>query len=319
MSIGDFARVAVLGASGFIGDAVVRDLRRQDIDVQAISAPRLLLAQAQPGVILGALADSHRAVVDHLARQIDGCDAVVNAAGLSDATTSRDKPALFGANSLLPVLVQKARLRTGASRFVHISSAGVQGRAAVLSETGERAPISPYTRSKSLGEELLTAEWVGGTVLYRPTSVHGVGRSVSVTLARLARSRWSSVAGEGDRPTPQILVQNVGAAVTHVLRSPTEPPPVVLHPWEGQTTGSVLQVLSGGRVPKRIPEAVARGALGGLFAAGGRSARASAWARRLEMLWLGQEQEAGWLGRDGWFPPAGDAEWTSVGEWARRA
>jgi UDP-glucose 4-epimerase len=120
--------VAVLGSSGFVGGAVVRDLRARGVHVRPVNAPRLWWSP-DLGKLDMIAADLNGSVVEALAGQLDGAQVVVHAAGLPDGTATASK-ALYGANALLPVLVGRACALAGVERFVHVSSAAcrVHGR-----------------------------------------------------------------------------------------------------------------------------------------------------------------------------------------------
>ncbi len=103
------SRVAVLGASGFVGTAVCEALRARDAVVVPVRAPRLTSHATSVAALEAELeTQAGRAAVESLRRALDGCDAVVNAAGLADATGFRG-PELVGANALLPLVVARAR------------------------------------------------------------------------------------------------------------------------------------------------------------------------------------------------------------------
>jgi len=238
----------------------------------------------------------------HLLEQLRDVDAVVIAAGVAVATGSGDD--LFGADALLPALVSAAAPAT--ARVVHVSSAAVQGRRPLLDESTETAPFSDYSLAKALGEQAVL-QGNPGAVCFRPTSVHGAGRDVTRTLARVASSRFASVAGRGDGPTPQVLVENVADAIAFVTLTPREVPSVVLHPHEGMSVAQLVRVL-GDREPRHVPVAIARSIVGLAVIAGRRSSKAAGVGRRLEMLWFGQAQTPGWL-TDCWEPIAGPGDW----------
>lgn len=279
--------VGLLGSTGFVGRHVASALAAEGAIVRPVTAPRLL-TQARDVDALVHEADSRAVEREALRTQLSGCDAVINAAGVADAVGQGN--ALFGANALLPAV---AGLAAPQVRFVHVSSAAVQGRRAVLDETEEYLPFSPYSNSKALGEQALHRV-APHACCYRPTSVHGAGRQVTAKLARLLGGPFASAAGAGDRPTPQVLVSNV-AAVASFLALGDEPlPRAVLHPWEGLTTGGLVRRL-GGRDPKQVPDMVARAVVRAAFSAGRASSGIVGQARRLEMLWFGQEQAIGWL------------------------
>lgn len=297
-------RVAVVGGSGFVGSAVVRALRGCGADVVVVPAPRLDCAARSLPELQAELDGSPQvsAAVEALRTPLAGCDAVVNAAGVAQATTGAGDD-LFGASALLPAVIARALEPT--QRFVHVSSAAVQGRRPVLDESDEREPFSPYSASKALGEEALRAS-APSAVVYRPTSVQGEGRAVTASLAKVLRSPIASVAS-GDHPTPQVLVDNVGDAAAFLALSDEQPPPVVLHPWEGLTTRELYRVFDGRR-PVVLPSWFARLLVGVGHLVGRFSGAVAGVVRRVEMLWFGQAQSGSWLeGR--WQPPLSWESW----------
>lgn len=297
-------RVAVIGGSGFVGSAVVAALAARGVDTVAVAAPRLHTSARTLPALQSELSDSPQvtAAVEALRTHLAGCDAVVNAAGVAQATTGAGDD-LFGANALLPAVI--ARAVEPSQRFVHVSSAAVQGRRPVLDESDEREPFSPYSASKALGEEAVRA-LAPSAVVYRPTSVQGAGRQVTASLTKVLRSPIASVAA-GDNPTPQVVVDNVGDAAAFLALSDEQPPPVVLHPWEGLTTRDLYRVFDGRR-PVVLPRWLARLLVGVGHLVGRFSGAVAGVVRRVEMLWFGQAQSGSWLeGR--WQPPLSWEAW----------
>jgi len=254
---------------------------------------------------------SYDALVADLARQITGVAAVINAAGNPDASI-RHEAQLMAPDALLPAILARAVREARVQRFVHVSSAVVQGSADILDESENVATFSAYSRSKALGEELVREVAGPSAVIYRPPSVHASDRRVSRMTARLARSPMSSVARPGSSPSPQALLQNVADAIAFLSTCAERPPSIVAHPTEGLTTASVLALL-GGRQPVEIPRVLARAVVGTLTAAGRAMPALAANARRVEMLWFGQAQASSWLTRAGWTAPAGQDAWRELG------
>ncbi|MCD4523762.1 NAD(P)-dependent oxidoreductase [Nocardioides sp. cx-173] len=299
--------MAVLGATGFLGSAVVEALDRHGAVTQRVRAPRLSTSARGEALVRGELQRFDLVhEIESLRHLLADCSVVVNAAGLATATAGGND-ALVGADALLPAAVAVAA--PPHARLVHVSSAAVQGRRAVLDESTEMEPFSPYSAAKAWAEDLVRAR-AGDTVCFRPTSVHGPGRAVTRTLALALRSPAASVAGRGDRPTPQVLVTNVADAIAHVATTDEKPPPVVLQPWEGLTTAGLVRVL-GDREPRHVPEALAQRILALGFRAGTRSGRVAGLTRRLEMMWFGQRQAPGWLDTR-WRPPYGHDAWKEL-------
>jgi nucleoside-diphosphate-sugar epimerase len=306
-------KVAVIGASGFVGAAVVNALRTRGCEVKAVRAPRLRTALRQPADLLDAA--NSDPVLGALATELAGSAVVVNAAGCPDAS-SLDEQLLLGGNALLPAICALAAARAGARRLVHISSAVVQNDVPVLDESEDLRPFSPYSESKVAGEEVLRNLAQPGfqVIRYRPPSVHAPDRRVSRMITRIAGSRAASVARPGDQPTPQALLPNVADAVAHLATTRSQPPGVVVHPSEGVTVVSLMRDLSGGREPLRLPRSLAATVVRAAKVVGRWHGPTAANARRVELLWLGQGQTESWLIRDGWQPVAGPEEWRRLGE-----
>lgn len=300
--------VVVVGATGFVGSAVVAALRDRGATVTAVAAPRL--AAVGEADIVDAL-DRSGKIIEAIVTSIAGADALVNAAGDPNAS-SRDESSLMAANALLPAILARAAGEASVGRFVHVSSAVVQGRALILDESDLVRPFSAYSRSKVAGERMALDFAAGAAVVYRPPSVHAQDRRVSRMMARLARSRLSSVTSPGTSPTPQALLPNVADAIAFLALCRERPPRIVIHPSEGLTTSGLLLLL-GQRKPKLVPRGVARPLVAIMLAVARVIPPLAANARRVELLWFGQGQAASWLSDAGWRPCAGHDAWRDLG------
>lgn len=303
------SRIAVLGATGFIGSAVMETLRSEGHDAAAVRTPRL------PPMADGA-ADEFLQNIDAratLVAALQGADAVINTAG-DPRATGVDIDALIAANGVLPGLVASVLSEHFPNlRFVHVSSAAVQGNAAVLDDRQvcEDDLFSAYSRSKAIGERLVL-RCALDAVVFRPPGVHAAHRPVTQAVARFARSPIRSVARPASSPSAQALLTNVAAAIVFLATTPLTPRTIVTHPSEGVTTDGLLADL-GGRTPHHLPRAVARALLHGLSLAERATPRLAGHRRRLEMLWFGQSQASSWLTEVGWTPPEGRTAWQDLG------
>lgn len=303
-------RIVVLGGSGFVGSAVVRSLRERAHDVEVVASPRVAPA---PGLTAEGVVRTYAEAIEALAERFRGADAVICASGVPDAT-SRDNNGLVAANAASPALAAAAAHHVGVARFVYVSSAAVQG-AGVLDDSETYDAFSPYAASKIEGERWVRRTAPGSSVCYRPPGVHSATRSVSRRIAAFARSPLASVAGAGDAPTPQALVENVASALCHLVEFPTSPPTIVHHPWEGVTVEALLVSLSGlSKRPHHLPTNAARFVVRALTLAGQRVAPIAPQARRLEIMWFGQSQAPSWFSATGWAPVAGDSAWRDLGQ-----
>lgn len=301
----------MLGGSGFIGSACVAALTSVGWNAWAEPAPRLETSARSLAELKHDIMRRH-AEVDQLAAVLRMTDVVVNAGGMP-ATTADDSDHLFGANALLPGVVDLAARQAGVRRFIHLSSISVQGRLNPLDETMLHSVSSPYSSSRSLGERIIEELDSHRAVILRLPSVHGPSRTGTRRLFRIANSPFSSTAGRGDRPTPLALRQNVGAAVEFLAAYAGDVPRVVLQPTEEITTGGLLELL-GGRRPWHVPVSLARPVTTLLLLAGRRSAAIQTLGRGIELLWLGQNQKPSWLTEAGFVPPVGAAGWADLGQ-----
>lgn len=305
-------RACVVGASGFVGSAVAQAMTHAGWDVRAVKAPRLppsSLRLADPCVPAG----SHLPVMEALADQFRGVDVVINAAGDPDAS-SGDESGLVAVNGELPVVILRSSRLAQVPRMVHVSSAVVQGDRDVLDSSNDLRPFSAYARSKAAGEHWLARDAGPGThlVIYRPPSVHGPDRRITRAIKRLGEKRLLSVAGSGEGPTPQTLIENVASAITFLADPTRLPPAVIHHPWEGLTCAEFLKLV-GGREPLHVPTSLARAGITTVRALEHVVPALAPNRRRVQMLWFGQDVAPSWLTAAGWTAPDGRAAWAILG------
>lgn len=287
-------RWSIVGSSGFVGSALLKAINARGSTARPIRAPRLATAPTStPRQLIDAALDHKLTSV--LADEMRGQDVVVNAAGIA-TSGARRSAGLFGANALLPILLAVAARQAGVPHFIHLSTAAVQGRRSVLDNSRDLAPFSPYSRSKALAEQALwilqddrSRSALARLVIVRATSVQGDGRRTTTALSRIAASPLATVASPGDQPTP---VTTLASLVNLVLQVPPHTPvaPIVLQPWAGQTTSSVLREL-GGRNPRQLPPRLCRSVIRVAWPVSvALGPRAIGRVRQLELMWLGQRQ-----------------------------
>ncbi|MFI9324933.1 NAD-dependent epimerase/dehydratase family protein [Kitasatospora aureofaciens] len=176
--------VALTGATGFIGSAVLRVLTDGGARVRAL-ARRVPEGDGRVDWVSGDLTDP-----EALARLCDGAEVVVHLASrVSGGAGECEAVNLRGTEALMAEAV-----RARAGRIIHLSTAAVYGEGPHSGiEVGgvPAAPVSEASRTRLLGERF--ALDAGGVVL-RPGLVTGVGdRWVVPALGELVRRvpvRW---------------------------------------------------------------------------------------------------------------------------------
>lgn len=188
-------KIAVTGASGFIGQHVVADLVARGDQVIAIGRP------FEPHV---------------LAEQFAGTAVVVHLAGLISAPRERD---FIAANVDATRIVAQAA-RDARVRMVHISSLAAAGPApasAPRSETDPPQPLTPYGRSKLAGERVLAETSGLRWIALRPGVVYGPRDRALFALFRMAARGALPVVGRSGAAYTFIhvadLVRTIAAAI----------------------------------------------------------------------------------------------------------
>ena len=195
-------RVAVTGATGFIGPHVVRKLQADGWRVRILTRRPVDPAQigAEVEAVGGDLEDQAS-----LQRLLDGADAVVHVAGLIKART-REK--FFRANA------------ESVSRLAEIAAAApAPPRFVLMSSLAARAPdLSDYAASKLAGERALIA--AGAALpwsILRPPAVYGPGDRATLPFFRCVRHGIGPLLGSDGARLSLIHVEDLASAVGALL------------------------------------------------------------------------------------------------------
>jgi len=195
-------RVAITGATGYVGRAVVHKLLRRDHDLRAlVRRPERAGFLRDQGVetVQGDLAD--RAALETL---VDGIEAVVHLVGIIEESGSQTFEAVHVTGT--EALVAAAR-RAGVPLLVHMSALGARA--------DERA--TKYHRTKWRAEESVRAAGLPHAI-FRPSLIAGPGNAPLKTMVDMIRlSPVVPVIGNGCYELQPIWLDDVAEAFARVL------------------------------------------------------------------------------------------------------
>jgi len=190
-------RIAVTGATGFIGRHLVADLVARGVEVVAVGRP-----------LDGAT----------VTNALNGVDALVHLAGVVSSVRDQDYSAV---NVGLTRVVADAARAAGV-RLIHVSSLAAAGPAPVSaprSEDDPPAPVTPYGRSKLEAERVLAAMPGLRWIVLRPGIVYGPGDRAMLPLFRLASWGLLPLVGRPGAAYTIIHVADLVRAIAAALES----------------------------------------------------------------------------------------------------
>jgi uncharacterized protein YbjT (DUF2867 family) len=199
-------RITVLGASGFIGRYIVRDLGRTGAVIAAGCRHPREAGFLRPMGDVGQIAPLAVDLNDErsLAAVVAGADAVVNAVGI---LYERGRQRFDQLHHRGPARLAALAKSAGVKRFVHISALAADASGAAA-----------YARTKAAGEAAVRAAFPEATIL-RPSLVFGPEDQFFNRFAAMARyvPALPLIGGGATRFQP-VYVGDVAEAVATVLR-----------------------------------------------------------------------------------------------------
>lgn len=195
--------VAVTGGSGFIGRRLIEQLRRDGVDVRALSRRRPIEVAGDGGnltIVQGSLGDDVS-----MSALVDGVDAVVHLAGLIKA---RSRDAFFEANS------------AGVGHLAGLMAASsTPPKLVLISSLAAREPgLSSYAASKRAGENALSA--LGSALpwtILRPPAVYGPGDRETLAFFKGIQRGVGAMLGGEDARFSLLHVDDLTALIRSVL------------------------------------------------------------------------------------------------------
>lgn len=212
-------RIFITGATGFIGGAIAARLRQDGHEVTALCrslARGGRLKDLGVHLVQGDVTDPAS-----IAGAVQGCEAVVHAAGVPRPTTYAT---FHGVHVEGTRHVARAAKGAGARMFIHIASHAVVFGGQDL-EGDESLPypvrfVDAYSETKALGEQAALAESTTNfrTISLRPGTVWGPGdTTILPTMCKLARGLGIPIVGDGSNLESTTYIEHIPLAVTGAL------------------------------------------------------------------------------------------------------
>ncbi|MBI3492916.1 MAG: NAD-dependent epimerase/dehydratase family protein [Acidobacteria bacterium] len=204
-------RVAITGATGFIGRHLTAHLASRGISVQAIQRPESRRTAPEGATVVRARLDAAS-----LAPAFAGVDAVVHLAGVVSSTRERE---FFDVN-VEGTRAVAAAARAADVRVIHVSSLAAAGPAsptAPRTEEDPPRPVTPYGRSKLEGERVLAADATLRWTILRPGVVYGPGDRAMLPLFALATRGVLPLVGRATAAYTFVYVDDLVSSIVAAL------------------------------------------------------------------------------------------------------
>ena len=222
--------IAVTGATGFVGQSLLDEARRQGIAVRALTRrPQ----NSRDGVdwVRGDLADRKA-----LAKLVAGVDAVIHVAGVVNAP---DRAGFEAGNVAGTLAIVEAAVAAQVPRFIHVSSLAAR-----------EPQLSAYGASKRRAEKIVAASGLDWTMV-RPPAVYGPRETEIFDLFRAAK--WGVVPMPREGRSSMIHAQDLARLLLALVPSGEDVTSKVFEPEDASADGWLHRDLA-----RAIGEAVGR-------------------------------------------------------------
>ena len=259
--------VALTGATGFIGQYLLRELPKRGYRLRVLLRRPTMLPEGCASAVIGDLAKPY-----NMAEALSGVDAVIHSAGIASTMSGlpEDDYRLF--NTEATVKFARASERARVKRFVFLSSIRAQSgptAEGVLTEERTPEPTDAYGRSKLAAAQGL-AETALDWVALRLALVYGPGVEGNMArLIKLARSPYPLPLAGLKAEHSLLALDNLVEAVDKVLaaQEPLKRPLIVADP-KPLTLGGIIAAMRQGLgrraalfyVPKQLLKTALRAA-----------------------------------------------------------
>jgi nucleoside-diphosphate-sugar epimerase len=218
VSTGARPLIALTGATGFIGQHLLRELPKRGYRLRVLLRRPSIVPMESASAVVGDLARPQ-----NMTAALADVDAVIHSAGLAHAMSGLPEDDYRVLNTEATIALARAAQRAGAKRFIFLSSIRAQCGATaehVLTEELAPEPTEAYGRSKLAAERglaNLALDWVA----LRLVLVYGAGvKGNMAELLRFARAPYPLPLGGLDGRRSLLSLDNLVAAIDTVLAAP---------------------------------------------------------------------------------------------------
>lgn len=228
-----FKRVMVTGGAGYVGSSLIPKLLRNGYEVSVLDLYLYgdVFADLKSNPGLREIKGDLRNPAD-VARALEGCDAVIHLACISNDPSFDLNPDLgrsINFDCFRPLV--KASKDAGVKRFIYASSSSVYGIKKDMNVTEELAlePLTDYSKYKAMCEEVLEEEREPGfvAVTLRPATICGyaprlrLDLTVNILTSHAINNKRITVFG-GEQLRPNLHVEDMTDLYLQLLEAPDE-------------------------------------------------------------------------------------------------
>ncbi|HTN14087.1 MAG TPA: NAD(P)-dependent oxidoreductase [Sphingomonadaceae bacterium] len=207
--------IAVTGATGFVGQALLDEAARQGISIRALTRKPQKARMGGVEWVKGDLANGKA-----LAALVTGAEAVIHVAGVVNAP---DAAGFETGNVTGTLAMVEAAINAGVPRFVQVSSLSAR-----------EPSLSAYGASKRRAETVVKASGLDWTIV-RPPAIYGPRDTEMLELFRLAR--WGVVPVPEDGCASMIHVSDLARLLLALVPSGEDVTHLVFEPDDGREGG----------------------------------------------------------------------------------
>lgn len=233
-------RILLTGATGFIGARLAAALTEQGHELRCVSRKPAAARGDAAGPAWIAMDYARALSPDQWMAAVQGCDAVINAAGIF---RSRGPNTLERVHALAPRALFEAARRQGVRRIIHLSALGADDHAA-----------SEYHRTKKAGDDSLRQSGLPYTIV-QPSLVFGPQGVSARFFLMMASLPLIPLPGHGDSRIQPVHVDDLVQAMVALLALPRDemPPVLAVVGPEPMTLRAYYAVLRAGLGIRRRP------------------------------------------------------------------